>query len=528
MLDKIRKGSDSLLVRVLLAIIAFSFVGGGAAVFMGGNSQGDVISFSDTKSISMEDFQAARTREIDALQRQNGINLTDENIEELGINSSILRKLINDSMIKYLARYYDFDISDEKIIDFVKMTPFFKDKNGEFDRAAFKAAFNSPRKEEEYLASIHKHLVTSTLVEVFMSSFNPPKIMTENMVDYMAETRIVDLLSINLGSKPAGYKAPNLSDEQLEDFYKKNQDQFVVPELRSFDYIKVDRKFLSKKLKISAKELRKYFNENKEEFSSKHYAKVKKEVKELVSKAKLDELSSELVKNLEEDASGGFTLKEIAKKYALKVKNVRGKSFDELSSGKVKDHAELVDNIFEMSEGEVSSPIERSDNNEILMVALNSIAAQRQQEFVEVRKEIKKFLLKRELAFANVKKLEAIQKTYSPKKINRKKLKSNSITTLVNKSLTRADLPLEKKLPANLLKGIFGAQKNTVTALVGDGKKVYFAYVKKVTRSNAKAKKIRKTSSSHFADTIKEGLFNELIVFMTKKNKMKITGASEE
>ena len=79
MISKFRKGADSLLVRILLGLIAFSFVGVGGAAFINGNSSGDVVSFSETDSISFEEFHIAKAKEIESLQRQNGINLTEEN-----------------------------------------------------------------------------------------------------------------------------------------------------------------------------------------------------------------------------------------------------------------------------------------------------------------------------------------------------------------------------------------------------------------------------------------------------------------
>ena len=69
-------------------------------------------------------------------------NLTDEQVAELGIDNNVLRKLINDAMIRYLAKTYDFDVSEEKIISYVKRTSYFRNAEGEFDLSVFKAAFN--------------------------------------------------------------------------------------------------------------------------------------------------------------------------------------------------------------------------------------------------------------------------------------------------------------------------------------------------------------------------------------------------
>lgn len=523
MLTRIRKGTDSILVKIILGFIAFSFVGIGGASFIGGNSRGNIVLFDKVDSISMEDFQVAKAKEIDALQRQNGINLTDENIAELGLDNSVLRRLINESMIKYLASYYDFDTSEEFVIKFVKNTPFFKDQNGEFDLSIFKGVFrNSQNREDEYLESIKKHLVTTTLLDIFMDSFNPPKMMTENMVNYMAETRVVDLLSIDLSYKPNSYKPKILEPEQLEDFYENNQGLFVIPEIRSFDYVKADRTFLAKKLKISESELKQFFEENNDEFTAKNYASAKKQVREALTSEKLEELSNELAKNFEEDVSSGLTLQEIAQKYELKVSSVKDMSLSDMNASTVAEHIELADNVFEMIEGEVSYPIEIADKNEILLINLKVITQSRQQSFAEVEKDIKSLLEKRVLAIFNVQQLEEVQKNYNPKTVNRNSLKAKGISILAGKSFTRAELPLQEKLPVELLKAIFITSADGSTQLVGDMQKAYVAYVKNVSNSKVKASAIRKESGDHFSNIIKEGLFQELITHLTQKNNIKI------
>ena len=523
MLTKIRKGTDNILVKIILGLVAFSFVGIGGAAFIGGNSQGNMVLFDKTKSISMEDFQIAKAREVDALQRQNSINLTDENIAELGLDNSVLRRLINESMINYLASYYDFDVSEELVIKFVRNSTFFKNENGEFDLSIFKNAFhNSKNREDEYLKSIKKHLITTTFLDVFMDSFNPPKVMTENMVNYLAETRVVDLLSIDLSYKPSNYKSAPLQLEQLEDFYQNNQELFVLPELRSFDYIKADRSFLVRKLKISESDLEQFFEENKDEFTEKNYTKAKKQVREALTSEKLEELTNELAKNFEEDVSSGLTLQEIAQKYELKVLSVKDISLADMSASSVEENIELADSVFEMIEGELSYPIEVADKNDIFLINLKKIIQLRQQSFAEVKSDIKNILEERMLAIFNVKKLEDVNTSYDPKKINRASLQAQGINILVNQSFTRAELPSQEKLPVELLKSIFTTDKDKSTPLIGDTKKAYVAYVKSVNNSKTKMDLIRKESGDHFSNVIKEGLFQELITYLTKQNNIKI------
>ncbi len=524
MLAKIRRGSNSLIVRIILILIALSFVGAGAASFLGGNSRGDVVLFEDAEPISVEEFHLAKAREVDTIQRQNGISLTDEQVAELGIDNNVMRRLITDAMVKYLAKTYDFDVSEEKIISYVKKTPYFRNQAGEFDLSVFKAAFdNSPRKENEYLTSVRDQVIYSSMASIFMDSFVPSSALKDNMVDYMAETRAADLISINLDHKSKNYKNPDITSEQLGKFYESNKVLFVIPELRSFDYIVADANYLKKKLQISDAELEKYFNENRDDFSSDSFAKAKKQVREVFVQEKMEELASELAKNLEEDVSSGLNIAEIAKKYNISLQSQKDISFADMNSSKKVEQVELADSVFELIEGEVSYPIEIQDQNNIMLVELKSITHSRQQELSEVEGEVKKILNQRILAFENAKTLEEFKKSYDPKKKqNKSTLKAKGIVVVSNQQYTRAELPMQDKLPPELLKSMFDVKKGEVSQIVSDGKKLYFAYIKSVQSNKAKAKKIKENSEEHFASVIKDGIFHELIAHLASKNKMQV------
>lgn len=523
MLERIRRSADNIFIKIFLGLIALSFVVAGGNFLLAAGTGGDLVKFSRVKSISMEDFQVAKAREIDILQRQNGISLTEENIAELNLDNSVLRRLINESMINYLASYYDFDVSDDLVINIIKNSPFFKNEKGEFDINIFKSAFgNSQRKEDEYLGEMKGDLIKRAVFDVFMESFIPGKFMIDNMVNYMAEKRVVDLLSMDLSYKPKGYKSEELTMEQLESFYSQNQEMFTVPELRSFDYIKVDSKFLASKLKVSEPELKKFFEENRSEFTEKDYQKARKQVREFFVNEKLEVLTSELARNFEEDIASGLTLQEIAQKYQIKISSAKDLSMKDMNASSQQELIELSDSVFEMIEGEVSYPIEIAGKHKILLVNLKSILQSRQMPFVEVQKDIKELLDKRMLAIFNIKQLEDVVKNYNPKNANSEKLKAKGINLIVNRSFVRDELPDQNKLPGELLQSIFNVDKNKPTLLVEDNKKVYVAYLKDIGRNQSKVTSIKADSSERFGVVIKEGLFQELLIYLMKQNKMKI------
>ena len=108
---------------------------------------------------------------------------------------------------------------------------------------------------------------------------------------------------------------------------------------------------------------------------------------------------------------------------------------------------------------------------------------------------MKKILNQRILAFENTKTLEEFKKSYDPKKKqNKSTLKAKGIVVVSNQQYTRAELPMQDKLPPELLKSMFDVKKGEVSQIVSDGKKLYFAYIKSVQSNKAKAKKIKENS----------------------------------
>lgn len=523
MLTGFRKAADNIFVRILLGLIAVSFVVAGASSFLNGNSGGNIISFSKTDSIPVETFLAIKAKEIELIQNQNNVNLTEEQISALNIDKEILQRLINDAMISYLAKIYDFDLSEEEVIRFVKQMPYFKDQNGNFDFKLFKDTFrNSKKMEDEYLMNLKTDLVKTVILDVFMESFKPSKLMINNIVNYMAVTKNFDIISMDLTQKQSNFKPIDLQEKTIEDHYKNNENDFVLPELRSFSYFVINKEFFGNKLKVEESETKHYYEENKNDFDNKPYNEVKKEVQELLSNNKLEDLTKELVKKIEEDIAAGLNLTDISKKYNNKILSIADASKDDLNNKTTPvNFSDLADSIFEMTENEVSYPIEIPEQTAIIVTELTKITPSRKQEFSEVKDKIISLLQEKALMEANIALLEEVQKNYDPK-TKPESFKVKGITVKSNQSISRIDLDFEEKINYELLKLIFRTDKGHNTNIARDGKIASFAFVKDETVNQSKSKKIIDTSSDQIVNTIRQSVMQELVGYLTEQNNMKV------
>lgn len=520
MLSNIRKIADSLIIRLLLVMIAFAFVGWGIKDVIQSRNNLDIATFSTAKNITENDFLKAKSEEISIIQRQSDTNLTEEEINQLGLDQIVLQRLINERILNHIVGYYHLDINDDTVIQFVKQSPVFKNEQGKFDLKIFKSAFkNSYQGEAEYLKNIKEKMLKSILISTFLEAFKTPEIMVQNIIDYMSETRTADIIQLELKSTKH-INLPSPTTEQLKDFYDNNQPLFSVPEMRSFAFVKISEQYLQNKITITNSDLQNFYEENTSEFKD-SFPKVKKQVTELLKRQKIDELLIEFSKNLEDEVASGLSLKEIAAKYELPLQQINNTTYSSI----VKDNPELqvaTSNIFEMMEGEVSYPIELKDKTGLMLVELLSIKQAKIEELANVTDKAIKLWQQQQLELQNIKTIEVIAKDYTSPAVNLKELNSLGIVINQKFSIARIDLEKEQKLPLELLIAIFQTKTASTTPIFKQNGTAYFAYIKSIKNDSTKAETIKKTSGKHISTTIKNGVMEELINHFIKKNKMKI------
>jgi peptidyl-prolyl cis-trans isomerase D len=519
MLNNIRKASDSFIIRILLAMIAFAFVGWGIKDVLQAKSNDDLVTFSNAKNISEADFLKAKSEEINNIQRQTGANLNDTEINQLDIDDIVMQRLIEDSMIQYLVGYYDLDVSDETIIEFVKNSPAFKNSKGEFDIEIFKSAFkNSYRNEEDYLLNIKKEVLKDTLLTTLLESFKTPDIMVKNFVDYMAEVRYLDLVSIDLKNKPKDLSIESPTTETLEQFYKNNQELFTLPEIRNFSLVKISNQFLLNKITITNEELAQFYNENKEDFNGKTFEQAKNTITELLNKQKYEELSIEFNKNLEDSVAAGSALVEIAEKFGLTLEELNNVTYDDLVNNKT-GIAIAADNIFELTEGEVSYPFELQDAAGLFLVELKSIKPSKVEEFTNIKDQVTNAWNNKYIEDSNVKLFENLAKEYKPGSFNAKYLTTNGVNINPRFSISRSESN-NSQLPEELLMSIFQIKKGSNSNIFKYKDKAYFAHLKSAKIDPTIARNIQKKAGSNISSHVKYGVIDELISYLSRENKM--------
>ena len=521
MLQKIRKIANNFIVRCLLALMAFAFIGWGAKDVLQDQNNYELVKFKHTSSITGRDFLKAKAEMISYLQKHDQ-SLNEEQIKNLGLNQEVLQRLINEKMLHYLSDYYELIPSENMVIKYLTNLPEFKDDNGNFDVNKFKYGIShSGLKETDFINNFSKEMTKNNIIQTFANGFKIADKATSNMINYLAETYKVNLVKINLSNQKKIEKIIAPTPEELQKFYQTKIELFTIPEMRELEYLKISNKFLEDKITVSEEEVTEFYNENKEELKDQTLAKSKPQIIEKIKKQKYEQNLIETMKDVEDSVASGSSLNEIAKRLNLKTLIAGGVSQKNINEIKIKID-ELTDNIFEMRSGEVSYPVEFKDKSGIFLVEIKKISPSFVQNYDIVREKVLSLWEADKFKEINYQALVTLAKNYIATEVNTKNLASYGIEVDQKFSINRNDLSSIKDIPTNLLASIFQTQVSNNTAVFIQDNYAYFAHLKSKAIDVSKAKEIEKSSKNKIESWMRNGVFEELLIYLREQNDIKI------
>lgn len=518
MLEKIRKAADNLIFRVILFVIVVAFGIWGVKDMLGTGNNFSVVTFNNADPVKYDAFWKAKMLLIKRIQAMNNIVLSEDDVKQYRIDDEVINQLVTQRLASQLVKEFDIDFSSDILAMMIKQLPSFQNKEGNFDRSVFKStAAHFGLTEDQYVAQIKGDQSQRILLNTLISSYYIPKVVESNIIDFLSEERLVDVVSIDLNSSK--YVAlDNPSQEQLEKFYKDNSSLFTVPEKRTIDYVVINENNVKHLVSITDEEMKQFFNDNQSDFANKKFDIVKDEVRKILKARRTEELLSELMQNLQDEISGGSSLEEIAQKFELKTKRLQDATAGELVE--ISDIGVLVDAIFSAEADEVSYPLELSDANKFAIFYVQNISPSKIQDFSEVSAEV---LKQWQIAEYNSRNLKVIEDFAS-------KVSSDNFASLASEmnlsfqgsiKLRREDIESNDKFAPDMLGAIFNARPNVVAGIYNSGDKAFAVVVRKILHNEGTKKSIMKNSGKKITDALKNGLVDELLLYMYRSENVK-------
>ncbi|MBR3930027.1 MAG: peptidylprolyl isomerase [Alphaproteobacteria bacterium] len=338
MLEYLRNASEKTIAKVLISILAFSFVGWGVADWIFGGSAGDntLLTVGGTK-VSAQQFNVEKSRELAKMTKEEQRKVYADIESQNKFAQQVLADMITEQMVENRANDLGFVVSDHRIAREIREFPEFQE-NGEFSTLAFDTVLNNSGYSEAQFADILRGQVARSMVLGAMAVPVPvPEFAKVAAYNARYAERDIDFATV----KYSDFDVATPTEEQLQAFYAQNQK--ILPETRAVSYVLVPA--------------------------------------EMAQPDKYDAGYAIAVK-VEDDIIAGEKMADAAKKHGAKYVQLDAFARDNRPADKMITDAMLA-RIFDMDQGLESEMIETKDGFMFLMV--DKINPEHAADFKDVR-----------------------------------------------------------------------------------------------------------------------------------------------
>lgn len=265
MLNSLRNASRSWVAKALLLVLVASFAVWGVSTSIVSSDASTVMTVGD-QEISSQEFAMAYQRQIAALSRQFGTQLTADQARAFGIDQQVFSQLAAGAALDQLADDMGLGLSHDRLALLIAKDPAFQGSNGQFDRNLFTSRLrNAGLREDDYIMERSKVAVRSQIVEAVSDGFTPPQVMLDALKQYRDESRNVDYLVLsNANIDPV--KAPG--DDVLSAWFEGVKTRYRAPEFRRFTFVTLQPADIADPTIVSDEDARAEYERRKDGFTT--------------------------------------------------------------------------------------------------------------------------------------------------------------------------------------------------------------------------------------------------------------------
>jgi peptidyl-prolyl cis-trans isomerase D len=342
MLQYLNRFAGSIVTRFLFAILLVAFIIFGIGDVLRGRSVDNDVADVGNTTISSEQLNQAFHQRLASLSQSLGGQLDPAIAKKAGFLSHVLDAMIEENLMKLVAKDDKFLISDRAaLIDIQKIPVFLNPDTKIFDRERFHRILAANGINEIGLVTdLKTQAAIKLLNDTELGGFKAPQTLIEAQHRFAAEQR--QGKTIHIGT--ASMLVPAATPEQLEAFYQQHTANYTAPEYRTLSFIAVTVADVAKTITISPDELKQAYDTRAGDFQ----VQERRDLQQIIVQ---DKAKAEAIAN---EARNGKSLLEAAIDNGLTKRDVY-----DLGLMAKKDLPEegLKDPVFNAAKGSVLLPL---------------------------------------------------------------------------------------------------------------------------------------------------------------------------
>jgi len=362
MLGIMRKYKESIVIKIIFVVIVLSFIG---TIFLvwgkGSDGSGRSLGYAakvDSTKIGVEDYQQAYYRLRGIYEQIYQKSLTPEMEKQLGIKKMAMDNLIENLLMRKAAKQMNISVSDTEVSTAIAAIPAFQ-KNGAFDFQQYQQTLRGNRiTTADFESSQKNELMIKKARKAIQDKVTVSDSDAESYYHKKNDRLELQYVSISPESVLSEIK---LTDQELNDYLQKNQDQFKSAEQVSIQYVLFDPATLTSKVSVTDEDIQNYYQKNIDRYQGKGGILPLAEVKE---KVKADALRLNAGKQAYETAADTIN-KNISSANLQTVASALGSKITDTQLFTAKNPPDnlaseeaLLKKAFMLKQGEMAGPIE--------------------------------------------------------------------------------------------------------------------------------------------------------------------------
>ncbi|HPX60673.1 MAG TPA: SurA N-terminal domain-containing protein [Deltaproteobacteria bacterium] len=370
MLDFIRKKKQSVIIKIVFAVIILSFIlAFGLSYMEGKRADKSYAAKVNGHKISLEEYRHSYERLRNIYMQIYGQGLPAEAEKALGIRKAALEQLIDNVLVSMEARKMGIKISKEELSDAIAAMPVFQ-KDGAFSFDLYQNLLKSNRiTAKDFEEGQRSDMMITRARQMIRDKASVGD--EEALARFKKEN---DRLEIDYVSfAPADVIAEvKPSDADLNEYLQKNQQDFKIPEKTAISYVLLDPAKHAAGVSVTAEEISTYYNKNIDRWQGKDGILPLDKVRD---KVKAEALRQKAAKQAYEQAADTLfkhiksgDLKPIAAQLKLPIQT-SGLFTAKQPPQSLKDEQAVIKKAFELKQGELGGPVETSRGIYVILIS---------------------------------------------------------------------------------------------------------------------------------------------------------------
>ena len=385
MIQELREYSNSIFFKILLGVIAITFVlSFGVGGFFGDRKE--VIATVNDNEILLREYREAYQNRIQALRQQFGES-ADQIAEQINLRQQVFEQLIDRYLLLSEAADMNLMTTDLELQDYIRNQPFFQ-KNGQFDYATYETVLSQNRiVRHEYENSLRADILLTKKQQLIGAGL----VINDREVE-QAYRRDFEKIEVDyVYFDPQVFiDQTNADESELRQYHLENPDQFKTLNQFRMEYFTLSTDDFKNNVNVREREIRRYFKKYEDNFVTPAEIKARHILFKLAPDASeelLQEKRQQLGKLLDQ-IKGGASFEELAIKHSEDGTAAEGGDLGWFKPGEMVPEFENA--AFAMETGQVSEIVRSPFGLHLIKVE------QRKQEVTksldEVRDEITEIL----------------------------------------------------------------------------------------------------------------------------------------